>query len=70
MPRLPGVSQQQAVRALERAGWRIRNQGKHITMSRGGRVIAIPRHNPVDSITMGSIVKAAGLTIDEFKELL
>jgi hypothetical protein len=32
--------------------------------------ITIPRHNPVNAITMGGIVKDAGLTIARFKELL
>jgi hypothetical protein len=31
--------------------------------------ITIPRHNPVNAITMGGIVKDAGLTITQFKEL-
>jgi hypothetical protein len=30
MPKLPGVNHQDAVRALESAGYRIARQGKHI----------------------------------------
>lgn len=30
----------------------------------------IPRHNPVNAYTMGAIVIAAGLTVDEFMALL
>jgi hypothetical protein len=39
-------------------------------MSDGQRKITIPQHNPVNAITMAGIVKDAGLTIDEFRELL
>jgi hypothetical protein len=39
-------------------------------MSDGVRILTIPRHNPVNAITMGGIVRDAGLTIEEFRELL
>jgi len=39
-------------------------------MTNGERIITIPRANPVNAFTMAGIVKDAGLTIDEFKELL
>lgn len=70
MPKLPGVNHQDAVRALEKAGFRILRQGKHIVMANNGRKLTIPRHNPVNAITMGGIVRDAGLTIDEFRKLL
>ena len=70
MPKLPGVAHLDAVRALERAGFRIARQGKHIVMTDGSRVVSIPRHNPVHAITMGNIVRDAGLTNDQFRQLL
>jgi predicted RNA binding protein YcfA (HicA-like mRNA interferase family) len=70
MPRLPGIGHLQAVRALEKAGFEIIRQGKHITMSDGIHTVQIPRHNPVNSFTMGYIVKQAGLTLQEFRNLL
>ena len=70
MPRLPGVNHLDAVRALEKAGFGIVRQGKHIVMTDGTRVLTIPRHNPVNAITMGKIVRDAGLTNDEFRKLL
>jgi hypothetical protein len=39
-------------------------------MSDGMRFITIPRQNPVNAITMGGIVKDAGLTTAQLKELL
>lgn len=70
MPRIPGVSHLEAVRALEKAGFRIARQGKHIVMTDGIRIITIPRHNPVNAFTMGGIVRDAGLTEAEFRKLL
>jgi predicted RNA binding protein YcfA (HicA-like mRNA interferase family) len=70
MPRLPGVNHLNAVRALEKAGFRIARQGKHIVMSDVARIITIPRHNPVNALTMGGIVRDAGLTVEQFKKLL
>ena len=62
MPKLAGVNHLDAVRALEKAGFRIARQGKHIIMTDGNQVITIPRHNPVNAITMGNIVRDVGLT--------
>ena len=70
MPKLPGVNHQQAIRALEKAGFWIAREGKHVTMTDGERVITIPRANPINAFTMAGIVKDAGLTTREFKKLL
>lgn len=70
MPRIPGVNHLSAVRALEKAGFRIIRQGIHIVMSDGMRILTIPRHNPVNAYTMAGIVKDAGLTIEQFRRLL
>jgi predicted RNA binding protein YcfA (HicA-like mRNA interferase family) len=67
---IPGVNHQAAVRALERAGFRIIRQGKHIVMTDGTRQVTIPRHNPIKAFTMGGIVQDAGLTVEEFRRLL
>ena len=45
-------------------------QGKHVVMSNGQRILTIPRHNPVNAITMAGIVRDAGLTLEQFRELL
>ena len=70
MPKLPGVNHEQAVRALKKAGFELIRHGKHIVMTDGVRVLTIPRANPINAYTMGGIVRSAGLTIEEFKELL
>jgi predicted RNA binding protein YcfA (HicA-like mRNA interferase family) len=70
VPKLPGIAHLQAVKALEKAGWQVIRQGKHIVMSNGERIVTIPRNNSVNAYTMAGIVKDAGLTIEQFKVLL
>jgi predicted RNA binding protein YcfA (HicA-like mRNA interferase family) len=68
--KLPGINHLRAVAALEKAGLRILRQGAHIVMTDGARILTIPRHNPVNAITMGGIVRDAGLSLEKFRELL
>ncbi len=70
MPRLPGVNHLDAVRAFEKAGFRIARQAKHIVLTDGVRILTIPRHNPVNAFTMGGLVRDAGLTVEQFRKLL
>jgi len=70
LPKIPGVNHLDAVRALEKVGFRIVRQGKHIVMSNGLRIVTIPRHNPVNAFTMGGIARDAGLSVEQFRELL
>lgn len=70
MPKLPGINHLRAVAALEKAGFRILRQGNHIVMTDGIRILTIPRHNPINAITMGGIVRDAGLNLERFRELL
>jgi predicted RNA binding protein YcfA (HicA-like mRNA interferase family) len=70
MPKLAGIPHQRAVRAFEKAGFRVIREGKHISMVKDDRIIIIPRNNPINAFTMGGIIKDAGLTIEEFKKLL
>jgi predicted RNA binding protein YcfA (HicA-like mRNA interferase family) len=68
--KIPGVPHLKAVRALEKAGFRVVRQSKHIVMSDGVRILTIPRHDPVNAFTLGGIVRDAGLTEEEFRKLL
>ncbi len=54
---IAGVPHQRAVRALEKAGFRVARQGKHIVMTDGTRIVTIPRHDPVNANTMAVIEK-------------
>jgi predicted RNA binding protein YcfA (HicA-like mRNA interferase family) len=70
VPRIGGVNHQDAVRALQKVGFRVVRQGKHVVMSDGIRIVTIPRHNPVNAFTMGGIVRDAGLSEEAFRDLL
>jgi predicted RNA binding protein YcfA (HicA-like mRNA interferase family) len=68
--KLAGIPHLKAIRALEKAGFRIIRQSKHIILSDGKRTLTVPRANPIDAYTMGGIIRDAELTIDEFRRLL
>lgn len=70
MPSISGVGHQQAIRALEKVGFRIIRESKHTVMSDGDRLVTIPRHNPVNAFTMGGIARDAGLSPEAFRRLL
>jgi predicted RNA binding protein YcfA (HicA-like mRNA interferase family) len=73
MSKLPQVSGQQIVKALRRVGFTLnRWHGSHTIMERWGEIITVPCHGSkvIKKGTLRSIIKDAGLTVDEFKELL
>ncbi|HTK77888.1 MAG TPA: type II toxin-antitoxin system HicA family toxin [Gemmataceae bacterium] len=70
MPKYPGVNHLNAIRALEKAGFRVVRQGKHVVLSDGVRILTIPRHNPVNAYTMARIIRLAGLSDEAFAKLL
>ena len=72
MPRLPGISQKEAVRVFQfqKLGYRIVRESGHLILSNGERRLVIPRHDPINAITMGAIARDAGLTPQQFRELL
>ena len=72
MTKVPELSHQRIVRALERAGFALRRQGKHISLHHPEKnVIAIiPRHNPVKRSTLAHILKQIDMSVDEFQGLL
>ena len=39
-------------------------------MSNDSIKLTIPRNNPINAITMGGIVRDAGMTVEEFRKLL
>ena len=66
------ISSTRTVRAFEKIGfWVSKYRGaKHIGMSNGSRKITIPRANRLNPYTIKGIIRDAGLTDLEFKELL
>jgi predicted RNA binding protein YcfA (HicA-like mRNA interferase family) len=70
VPKIPGISQRDAVRVFEKQGFRVARQSGHVVMTNGKIRLVIPRHNPINAITMGGIARTAGLTPEEFRKLL
>ncbi len=61
MPKLPGINHLQAIRVVEKAGFKVVRQSGHIVLS---------NNNPINAFAMGGIVKDAGFTVAEFKKYL
>ncbi len=61
---------QRVIKALEKCGFRILRQGKHVVMTNGHALITIRRHDPVNAHTLAGIVRDAGLTEAQFRGVL
>ncbi len=74
MSRLPrSLSGNEVVRALRRAGFYLKRQkGSHIVLRRDDPFaqVVVPAHRSLDTGTLASIPNGAGLTAEEFSELL
>lgn len=69
MPKLPVISGTEAVKAFERAGWRKeRQRGSHIIMLKTGHSasLSIPQHRELAPGTLRSLIRAAGIPVEEF----
>ena len=58
------------MRVFTKLGFRIAHEGKPTVMSNGRVRLTIPRHNPINPFTMADIAKDAGLTPEQFRELM
>jgi len=73
MARLPVISGAEAVRALERAGWRKdRQKGSHVVMLKKGEIasLSVPQHRELAPGTLRALIRAARMTVDEFARWL
>ncbi len=73
MTRLPRVSGRECVRALAGSGFHIRRQrGSHIILRRDDPFaqVVVPDHRELDTGTLRAIIKQAGLSVEQFAELL
>lgn len=67
MPKLPRVSDADAVRALQRLGFVVaRQRGSHIVMRRGSAGCVIPNHREIKTGTLAGVLRQAGISADEF----
>ncbi len=71
MPKFPGLSGAQIVRALERLGFVVaRQSGSHIVMRRNGQGCVVPNHKEVKVGTVNGVLRPAGVTAEEFNSVL
>ncbi len=72
MARLPVISGAEAVRRFKRAGWRVeRQRGSHVILLKEGRVasLSVPQHSELAAGTLRALIRAAGMTVEEFSRL-
>jgi hypothetical protein len=55
---------------FQKLGYRVVRESGHLIMSNGTSRLVIPRHDPINAITMGAIARDAGLTPEQFRQLL
>lgn len=73
MSRLPVISARQAVAAFQRAGFEVKRQrGSHIIMTKADfpETLSVPDHRELKPGTLRALIRKAGLTIDQFEQLL
>ena len=74
MAKLPVISGRRLVAALARFGYDVDHQtGSHIILRQGSppyRRLTVPRHKEVAKGTLRSILRNAGLTVEQLREAL
>jgi len=69
MPVLPALSGKEVVRIFETFGWSVaRQRNSHIVMTKEREIatLSVPNHKEVAKGTLRSLIRSAGLTVDEF----
>jgi predicted RNA binding protein YcfA (HicA-like mRNA interferase family) len=69
MPSLPVISGRKAVQAFKNLGWQVvRQRGSYIIMVKDGEIatLSFPDHKGVAKGTLRSLIRSAGITMDEF----
>jgi predicted RNA binding protein YcfA (HicA-like mRNA interferase family) len=73
MPPLPVLSGRKADRVFEQLGWQVaRQRGSHIIMVKEGEIatLSVPDHKEIAKGTLRSLIRSAGITVDEFTRQL
>jgi Predicted periplasmic or secreted lipoprotein len=70
---LGNISGRQAARAFQKAGWRVAGQvGSHLVLVKDDvrTNLSVPLHKELATGTLRSLIRAAGMTVDDFLALL
>jgi len=73
MGTLASISGKEAVKAFTKAGWQTVGQvGSHLVMTRSGQRanLSIPQHKELSVGTLRSLIRSAGISVDDFLKLL
>ena len=71
MPKFPGLSSKEIVRALEKLGFHVaRQSGSHILMKRGDKGCVVPNHKEVKVGTVNGLLRQAAVLPEEFQKAL
>ena len=72
MPDLPVVSGDEFIRLIRSLGYEaVRSRESHVRLRAAGRVpLSVPRHRELDRGLLRSLIRDAGITVDEFVALL
>jgi predicted RNA binding protein YcfA (HicA-like mRNA interferase family) len=70
--KLPALKPKRAIKALERGGFYVHHtSGSHFILKKEKLRVTVPHHNKdLKPRTLASIIEQAGLTVEEFLELL
>lgn len=71
-PRLPVVSGSEAIAALGKGGFApVSQRGSHVKLrNEAGRTAIVPLHRELAPGTLRSVLRQAGLSVDEFVKLI
>ncbi len=73
MGAVPSLSGTEVVRVFRSFGWSVaRQRGSHIILTKPESIptLSVPNHNPVARGTLRGLIRAAGLTTDEFVDAI
>ena len=70
-PRLPVVSGTAAIDALRKAAFeQVSQRGSHVKLRRGDDTVIIPLHRELAPGTLRSVLRQAGMAVEDFTKLL
>jgi predicted RNA binding protein YcfA (HicA-like mRNA interferase family) len=73
VPKLPVISGGEVVKAFQRAGWRVdRRRSSHVVLLKPGHIasLSVPQHRELAPGTLRALIRASGMTVEEFASLL
>lgn len=71
MPKLPVLSGEELIKALEKTGFKkVRQKGSHVSLKKGEYKTIVPMHDELARGTLLGILKQSGLSREDFQKLL